>query len=1064
MGQKLNCLNKKSIMNIAKISVNRPTLVVVIFTVLISLGVFSYKNLNFEMMPELSSPSLTIVAIYPGASPSEVENSVTKKLEDAVTTLENLDNIRSISQEGVSILVVSLKLSANVDNSIQDAQRKINAVKSSLPPSVLEPVISKFSMSDLPIMNIGATASMSSTKFYDLIKHRIQPELSRIKGVGEIMIVGGSEREIRVNLDAKKLEANNISSLQVLQAIQSSNLNFPNGKIKNSSTQQSIRISAKFKNVRDIENVVVTVNENGSKVKLKDLAEVLDVEKEPTMLARVNGKNSVGLSIKKQVDANSVEVCKQVRDKLKELEGTYKTNNLKFDIPMDASVFTEKAADSVMHDLLYAVILVSLVMLVFLHGLRNAFIVMMAIPISLVISFLGMYLLDYSLNLMTLLAMSLVIGILVDDAIVVLENIYRHMEMGKNRMQATLDGRTEISYTAIAITLVDVVVFLPIGLSKSIVSPFLSPFALVVVITTLLSLLVAFTVVPLLTSRLAKLEQLKKEMWTGRFFLWFENQINSFSAMLQHVLVWSFGHKIITLLIVSLLFFGSVALIPAGYVGSEFASIGDVSQFMIQVELPKDATLKETNLKVLEVERLLYSKPEVKSVFTTVGASSSGLLSGGAQSNAFKAEINVKLVDKKFRDVTSQVYANRIKNELNAKVVGVKVRTALMNPLFGGTDDSPIQVIVKSADPDTLKKYARSIKQLIEKTPGTNDVNSSLEAANTEISVEIDKDKMADFGLSLATVGPVMATAFSGSTDAKFKDGSYEYDINVIYDEFNRRSISDVSNLIFINSIGEQIKLSQFAEIAYSDGSSKLERNDRISSITIESQVMGRASGDVGDDIKAQIAKLKLPSEVSIAYDSDMKFQGDAFGSLGIALILAIFLVYLIMVALYQSYLYPFVVLFTIPLAIIGAILALALTKSNLSLFSLMGMIMLVGLVAKNAILVVDFTNQLREKGYTAKDALIEATKIRLRPVLMTTVAMIIGLLPIALASGAASEWINGIAWVLIGGLTSSLFLTLIIVPLVYLLMEKAKMKVQSWFVKIKIQNDQYTKANQILT
>ena len=1033
-------------MNVAKIAVTRPTLVVVIFTVLIFLGIASFKSLNYEMMPNFSSPVFTIITVYPGASPSEVENNVTIKIEDAVTTVENLDNIRSISQEGLSIVIVSLKLSANINEAIQDVQRKANSIKSLLPASALDPMVSKLSISDIPIMNIGATSTMTPTDFYDLLKYSVKPELARIKGVGEIMLIGGNEREVRVNLDAKKLETYNLSSLQILQAIQSSNLDFPTGKIKDNNTQIGIRLSAKFKNVHDIENVVIAVNENGSKVKLKDIAEVLDAEKEPTMLARVNGKNSVGLSIKKQVDANTVEVCHLIRSKLAELENTYKSQNLKFEIPLDSSVFTEKAANSVMHDLMYAIILVSLVMLVFLHGLRNAFIVMVAIPISLVISFLGMYLLGYSLNMMTLLAMSLVIGILVDDAIVVLENIYRHMEMGKDKVQATLDGRSEISYTAIAITLVDVVVFLPLGLSKSIISPILRPYALVIVITTLLSLLIAFTVVPLLTSRLAKLQYLRKEMLTGRFFLWFEKQVDHFASLLHKILIWSFRYKAITFAFVTVLFIGTIALIPAGFVGSEFASMGDASEFIVQVELPKDATLKETNLKVLEIERLLYSKPEVKTVFTTVGSSSSGALSGGTQSNAYKAEIDVKLVDKEFRNETSKVYANQVKNELNAKVTGVKVRTVLLNPLMGGTDDSPIQVIVKSSNTDSLKKYALAIRNLIEKTPGTNDVNSSLESANTEISVDIDKEKMAELGLSLEIVGSVMSTAFSGNTDAKLKDGSYEYDINVVYDEFNRRKLSDVSNLIFINSSGQPIKLSQFANIAYSDGSSKLERNDRVASITIESQALGRASGDIGDDIKKQISELSLPSDVSIAYDSDMKYQADAFGSLGFALITAIFLVYLIMVALYESYLYPFIVLFSIPLAIIGAIIALALSNTTLSLFSLMGLIMLVGLVAKNAILVVDFTNHLKQKGYKTTHALLSATRIRLRPVLMTTMSMIIGLLPIALASGAASEWKNGIAWVLIGGLTSSMLLTLVVVPLVYSLFDKAKYTVQGWF------------------
>lgn len=1033
-------------MNITKLSVNRPTLVVVIFTILIFLGISSYKSLNSELLPPMTAPAFVVMTVYPGASPSEVENNVTKKLEDVITSIENIKHIQSTSMEGISVLGISLKQSASVDNAVQDAQRRINAAKSSLPTFVLDPVISKISLNDLPVMNIGATAEMSSTEFYDLLKYKIQPELARITGVGEIAIIGGNEREIRVNLDAQKLYAYHLSSLQVLQAIQSSNLDFPTGKIKSNNSQMAIRLSAKFKTIQDIGNVVIRIDDQGSKIKVKDIAEVFDAEKEPTMLARVNGKNSVGLSIKKQSDANTVEVCHLLSKKLAELENDYKIKNLKFEVPFDSSIFTEKATDSVMEDLVFAIILVSLVMLVFLHGLRNAFIVMIAIPISIVISFLGMYLLGYTLNIMTLLSMSLVIGILVDDAIVVLENIYRHMEMGKNKVQATLDGRSEISYTAIAITLVDVVVFLPIGLSKSMMAPMLAPFALVIVISTLLSLLVAFTVVPLLTSRIAKLQHLNNKRLSGRFFLWFEKQVDAFASILHAILLKALRHKTITIAVVTVLFIGSIALIPAGFVGTEVFGLGDTSEFIIQVELPKDATLKETNLKVLEIEHILSTKPEIKSVFTTVGSSSSGMQGGGAQSNAYKAEINIKLVDKEFRDVSSKVYANQTKNFLNAQITGIKVTAALLNPFFGSTDDSPIQVIVKSSDSDSLHKYARTIKKLIEKTPGAIDISSSLEDATNEIAVNIDKEKMADLGLSLETVGTIMSTAFSGNTDTKYTDGAYDYDINVVYDEFDRRNLDDVSNLMFLNSANQQIKLAQFANITYSDGSSKLERMDRMSSITILSQVLGRASGDVGDDIKNQIASITLPSEVSIYYAGDMEMQDDAFGSLGFAMLTAIFLVYLIMVALYESYLYPLVVLFSIPLAVIGAILALALAKETISMFSIMGMIMLIGLVAKNAILVVDFTNHLKKQGYRTTRALLMATHTRLRPVLMTTLAMIIGLLPIALATGAASEWKNGIAWVLIGGLTSSMFLTLVVVPVVFLIADNLSLWVKTFF------------------
>lgn len=1040
-------------MNIAKISVNRPTLVVVIFTVLLFLGFAGYKSLKYELMPPMTAPAFIVTVNYPGASPSEVENDLTKKMEEIISSIENIDHLQSTSYEGMAVISVSMKISANIDNAIQDAQRRINASRNMLPKGIFEPVISKIAVGDLPVMKIGVTANLSSTEFYDLLKHTIQPELSRIKGVAEVSLTGGNEREIKVGLNPNKLKYNNLSSEQVLLAIQTSNMDVPAGKVKNKESEISIRLSGKFKNIGDIKNVVVSSDENGTKVLLKDVAEVLDVEKESTVLNRINGINSIGINIRKQTDANAVELCQTVTDKIAELEKEHQADKLQFNVAFNSSDFTEKAADSVMHDLVFAVILVALVMMVFLHGLRNAFIVMVAIPLSIISSFIGMYLLGYSLNIMTLLAMSLVIGVLVDDAIVVLENIYRHMEMGKNRVQATLDGRSEISFTAIAITLVDVVVFLPIGLSTGFISSLIAPFALVVVITTLLSLFVAFTAIPLLASRFAKLEKQNKVRLTGRFFIWIDNEINKFSDFIQKLLVKAMQHKIIALVTVTVMFIASVMLIPTGFVGTEAFSLGDAGEFVIQAEMSKDATLKQTNLKTLEIERILKSKPEVKSLFTTIGATSSGMSMGSGSSNL--AEIDVKLVDKKLRDVSSGLYANQIKNELRTKVIGPKITAAVMNPLFGSTDDSPIQIIVQSSNPDSLAKYSVMIQHLVQGTTGTSDIKSSLDNESNEISVELDKNKMTDLGLNLTTVGSVMSTSFSGNTDTKFADGSYEYDINVVYDEFNRRSLDDVAGLTFVNSANQQIKLSQFATIGYKKGYSTLERYDKNSSITIQSQVMGRPSGDVGDEIKEKIEATKLPSDVSIHYAGDMEMQADGFGTLGFALLTAVFLVYLIMVALYESYLYPLVVLFTIPLAIIGAILGLALAKQTLNMFSMVGMIMLIGLVAKNAILIVDFTNHLRKQGKSTTEALLEATKVRLRPVLMTTSAMIIGLLPIALASGAASEWKNGIAWALIGGLTSSMFLTLIIVPVSFLIMESIKTRMSGLINKILSKNKQ---------
>ena len=1030
-------------MNITKISVNHPTWVMVVFTGLIFLGVFSYKSLNYELMPNFSAPVFIVATVYPGASPAEVENGVTKKVEDALSTLENLDISQSISQEGISIVYVSLKLSADVDYALQEAQRKVNIIKNTLPADILEPMISKVSLSDLPILNIGATSTLNSIEFYDLLKHRVLPALNQIQGVGEITLIGGNEREIRVSLDAARLEAYNLSALQVLQAVQSSSLEFPTGKIKNNETQTVIRLSAKFKSIHDIENVVVFADEAGALVKLKNVAEVWDTAKETTSLARVNGINSVGMSIKKQSGANTVEVSHLIKAELIRLEEVYHDENLKFTIPSDASEFIEKAANSVKQDLLNVVLLVSLVMFIFLHSLRNALIVMFVVPISLIVSFVGMYLLGYSLNLMTLLALSLIIGMLVDSAIVALENIHRHLEMGKTRVQATVEGLSQIGFTITASILTNIVVFLPIGLSKSIISPILSPFALVIVMTSFLSLIVAFTVVPLLTSRLARIQHPKPNTLNGRFALWFEKMMDNFASIIRTILVWAFRHKIWTFAIVLILFFGSIALIPAGFVGTEFAGVGDASQVILQVELPKDATLKETNLKILEIEKLLYKKPEVKNVFTTIGSTSNGIF--GSEGGAYKAEISVKLVDKEFRDVSSLVFGARIQNELRSQIAGVKIQTARVNTFTGGTDEAPIWIIVQSNDPDSLNRYATKVQNLVEKTPGAQDVKSTIEASGSEISVEIDHEKMAQLGLSLATVGPVMQTAFSGNTDAKFRDGAYEYDINIIFDEFNRHSMADVANLSFINSAGQRIRLSQFAKIAFGTGSTKLERYDRISSVTIQANVMGRAAGDVGEEIKRKIVAHALPPEVTVAYEGEMKYQADAFGNLGLALLTSIFLVYLVMVALYESYLYPFVVLFSIPLAIIGAILALALAKANLSMFSFMGIVMLVGIVGNNAIILVDFANQMKKQGYRTTRALLSAVKLRLRPILMTSMSTVVGFLPIALATGPASEWKNGLAWVLIGGLLSSMLLTLVIVPVVFLIADSLKEKLRAW-------------------
>ena len=523
-------------MSLTELSIKRPTLIVVIFSVLALLGIVSYYAIGYELLPKVTKNIISISTAYPGAAPSEVENWVTKEIEDAVSSLEKLDNIKSKSLEGASVVILELKANADINRSMEDAQRKVNAVASKMPEDAKAPVVSKFSVDEAPIMKMSISSKTDSRHLYEIVKQRIVPLLSKLEGVANVGIMGGEERQIRVNIDRRKLESYGLDAQQVLQAVKSSNLDFPAGAVKTESNETTIRLAGKFSNTGNIENVVIT-DRNGSAIYLKDVATVIDGIKETETISRYNATTAIGLLMYKQSDANAVQVSEQVRSEIKRLESDFSKEGLRFAIAQDASEFTLKAAEAVSHDLMLAIVLVALVMLVFLHSLRNAVIVMIAIPASLVTTLIGIHLFRFTFNLMTLLALSLVVGILVDDSIVVLENIQRHMEMGKDKRKAALDGRNEIGFTALSITLVDVVVFLPITMVDGLIADILRQFALVVVVSTLMSLFVCYTLTPLLVSRFGKLTHPNRKKPGGRIILWIESQIEkltiNYSALLM---------------------------------------------------------------------------------------------------------------------------------------------------------------------------------------------------------------------------------------------------------------------------------------------------------------------------------------------------------------------------------------------------------------------------------------------------------------------------------------------------------------------------------------------------
>jgi hydrophobe/amphiphile efflux-1 (HAE1) family protein len=1015
-------------MKITEISIKRPSLIIVLFILLTLGGIFSYSQLGYELIPKFEVNVITIQTVYPGASPSEVESTVTKKIEDAVSSLENIKKLESTSLENVSIVMVTLNDGADVNFLLTDAQRKINAVLNDLPDDVEAPSLNKFSLDDIAIMSLAVTSNQSEKELYDLLDNKIQPIFARISGVAKVDMVGGEEREIQVSVDPEKAEGYGISISQIQNVIAQSNLDFPTGNVSTRENRTTIRLAGKVVDVEELRNLPITTPA-GITIFLRDVADVQDGIKEIEKIARLDRKNTILLQVFKQSDANAVEVSKLVKETIETVQTDYKDDDVKILVANDSTDYTLNAANNVMHDLIIAIALVGFIMLFFLHSLRNAAITMVAIPLSLIATFIGLLLMGYTLNLMSLLGLSLVVGILVDDAIVVIENIHRHMEMGKNKVRAAYDGAKEIGFTVSAITLVIVVVFLPIAMSTGLVANILAQFCVTVIISTLLSLLVSFTVVPWLYSRFGKIEHINPKSFIGKIVHGFEAGLTKFTHWITGILEWCLKNwktKLSTLLIALALFIGSFFLVGLGFIGTDFFPAADKGEFMIQLELEKDASLEKTNFLTQKAESVIESKPEVERIITTVGQSSDGVMSTAG--SRYKSEIHVILKDTYTE--SSKVYSARLKRELENKLVGAKVTAVNMGLM--GAEQAPLKLTVIGSDIEDARQFAIKAEEQLRNIPGATGVKLTSEDGNPEIRVQVDRDKMTSLGLNVATVGMTMQTAFSGNTDNKFRAGDNEYDINIRFSESGRADINNVRNLKFINNQGATISLDQFATVSYGSGPTLLERRDKSPAVSVQGSVVGRPMGTVAQEWEAEFSKLERKPGVVYIWGGNMESQQEGFGTLGIALIASVLLVYLVMVALYDSFSTPFVVLFSIPLSFIGALLLLALTNQTLNIFTILGIIMLIGLVAKNAILLVDFANHRKEHGDNTHDALVAANHARLRPILMTTIAMVFGMIPIAMASGDGADTNRGLAIVIIGGLLSSLLLTLVVVPVVY--------------------------------
>ena len=1030
-------------MKITEIAIRRPAFMTMVFVALAVLGVFGYSRMGVDLLPKMDWPYVSVVTVYPGAGPKEIESLVSKPLEEAISGVNKLDNVRSYSYEGVSVVLAQFSFTASVDEVTNDVQRVVEAARSKLPDDAKAPKISKSDLNAFPILRVSVTGEMPSRELYQFIKDKVKPQLEQVDGVSVVNIVGGQEREIRIEADNQKLNSYGISILQVSQSLARENLDFPTGKIDEQVNQYIVRLAGKFKSLDDIRNLVVAVTPSGV-VHLKDIADVKDTHRETFTLSRLNGGNSIALVIQKQSDANSVRTSDRLQSEMKALE---KENGgrIRFTVAQDLTDFTRRSLSDVQRDLFLAILMVAVVLFFFLHSFRNSLIVLLSIPTSLISTFFFMYLFGYTLNLMSLMALALVIGILVDDSIVVLENIHRHLEHGEGPVNAAIKGRSEIGLAAIAITLVDVVVFLPISLVGGIVGRIFSEFGLTVVVSTLLSLFVSFTLTPMLAAKWSKLSQVVRTSRFGRFINALEKWQDRLGEGYSAVLGWALGHRKTILAVSGGLLVVSIALVPLGFVGTEFMTDPDRGEFAVNIDMPLGTTVEKTDHAVQKVEAIVASIPEVQRYLSTIGKQQSQW-KNAEQSNV--GQVQVRLVDKRKRHRTTQDIMLAIKGEATS-IPGLKTSFNSIS-MWGSANVAPLQIEIIGSNLADVVKYSETVSTILASAKGTVDVTTSWEEGKPEVKIEVDRDKTARMGLTLGEVGLAVRTAIEGDIPTKYQEGDTEYDTRVVLNKASRSKAADVGSITLLNHYGQSVQLNQVANIYYGKGPSEIQRKDRERLVTVAANLSGKVSlGQVTAEVEEAINAAGIPPGIRVFYGGDTENMRDMFNDMTIALSLAVLFVYIIMVSLFESYIHPFTIMFSLPVALVGALGGLALTGSTLSMFSMIGIIMLMGLVTKNAILLVDFTNTLRSRGLGMIDALREAGKIRLRPIIMTTATMIFGMMPLALALGAGSEMRQGMAIVIIGGLTSSTLLTLVLIPVVYTYVDGLREKVPALFRRV---------------
>ena len=1029
-------------MFLSDVSIKRPVFATMMMVALVVLGVVSYRRLAIDEYPDVTYPIVTVQTSYPGASPEVMMRQVSKPMEEALNTVQGIKEINSTSYEGGSQVRLSFNLGVDIGVAQQDVQAKVARIRRSLPPNIEDPIIQHFDPNDSPIMSIALQSSERALReLTDLADQVVSPRLEAIPGVGGVNIVGGNRRQIRVQLDPSAMHSYNVSPVQVMQALQRENQEVPAGRVQSGAVEQLVRITGRIIDPKAFADIAVMVR-NGVPVKLGDLGTIIDGSEERRTAAQIDGNPSVTVDVLKIAESNTVAVADSVNAAVRDL-GTVLPRDVKITIRRDDSVrIRESLADVQLSIILGAVLTIAIIYL-FLNSWRSTVITGLTLPVSIISAFFVMWLFGFTVNTMTLLALSLAIGLLIDDAIVVRENIVRHVEMGKDHYRAAKEGTDEIGLAVAATSLAVVAVFFPVAFMGGMIGKIFFQFGVTVAFAVLVSLFVSFTLDPMLSSIWPDPEvehggldpkQRRVRNPLRRVAFAFNDRFERVADHYPAWLGWALNHRLTVLALAAVSIIVAFLLVPR--LGFTWMPDADQGEMNVSYRTAPGSTLDYTVGKGREIVAFLKKQPEVDYTYLNVG--------GGFRGTPNNGSVFVKLKPRKERRRSVFELQNDLRGQLRRiPAVQPSVR-ASQSSIFGGRG-SPIQINVQGPEVSRLKLAAGRVLDAVKGVSGVAEPNSSDEGDIPELDVRVDRQEAWRAGLGITSIGNTLAPLFSGQRATRWEDPQgFEHDVIVVYPDSMRTSAADVAQIVVPSSSVDprngqtaMIPLSQVAEVEAGVGPQQINRRNLEQQVSINANVLpGYAMGDVAKDVRRAISEVGLPPGYHFVFGGDVQNLEETTGYVLEAMFLAVIFIYLILASLFGSFLQPLAIMLALPLSFIGVTVALLITRDNINVMTMIGIIMLMGLVTKNGILLVDFTNQQREGGSSRTEALLTAGRIRLRPIIMTTVAMIFGMIPLALAIGAGAEQRAPMARAVIGGLITSTLLTLFVVPVVYTMLD----------------------------